>query len=221
MKEFDFYGTVGVIAPGMVMVLGAVVLFFPSDGNALLAVANLSLGSLGIGLIVAYVAGHLLQAIGNCLEALWWRFWGGMPTDWIRTGKHEVVAPVQRELVQSRVREVISDPSFALSRTTAKHWYSITRQIYAAVAAANRSSRVDTFNGNYGLSRGIVAALLSLLAGMAVAHWRDWRIEITLLLLIVLAVYRMHRFGVCYARELFVQYLESPGAPDSDQAGGT
>ena len=221
MKEFDFYGTVGVIAPGMVMVLGTVVLFFPSDGNALLAVANLSLGSLGVGLIVAYVAGQLLQAIGNGVEAVWWRLWGGMPTDWIRTGKHEIVAPAQRERVQSRVREVISDPSFVLSRVTAKNWYSITRQIYAAVAAANRSNRVDIFNGNYGLCRGIAAALLLLLAGAVVAHWWEWNIELVLALLLALAVYRMHRFGVRYGRELFVQYLQLPATTPSGQIGGT
>jgi hypothetical protein len=221
MKEFDFYGTAGVIAPGMVLVVGIVALFFPDRGKELLGIADVSLGSLGVGLILAYVAGQLLQAIGNGVEAVWWRLWGGMPTDWIRTGKREIVAPAQRELVQSRVREIINDSSFTLSHATNKHWYVITRQIYAAVAAANRSARVDIFNGNYGLCRGIAAALLLLLAGSTVVHWWEWNIELVLALLMALAVYRMHRFGVRYGRELFVQYLQLPATTRSGQIGVT
>ncbi len=213
MKDWDFYQIAGVIAPGMVLVVGGSILFFPAYYNGLLAVANVSLGSFGVGLILAYVAGQLLQAIGNGVEAVWWRLWGGMPTDWIRTSKHEIVAPAQRELVQSRVRDIINDSSFTLSHATNKHWHVITRQIYAAVAAANRSARVDIFNGNYGLCRGIAAALLLLLAGSTVVHWREWKIEVVLALLMTLAVYRMHRFGVRYGRELFVQYLQLSTIP--------
>lgn len=210
MKDFDFYEVIGVIAPGMVLVVGAVLLFFPDQHQYLLSIANVSLGSLGVGLILAYVAGQLLQAVGNGLETVWWWLWGGMPTDWIRSGKHDLVATSQRDSVQMRVRGMLNSPVFDLSTSDKRHWYSITRQIYAAVSAAGRATRVDIFNGNYGLCRGIAAGFLLLLAWSAFVNWRAWQIEAVLAILISLAIYRMHRFGVRYGRELFLQYLQLP-----------
>ena len=214
MKEFDFYGTAGVIAPGMVFIVGLVVLFFPHHSKDLMAISDVSLGSLGVGLILAYVAGQLLQAVGNAIETVWWWFWSGMPTDWVRSGKHELISPSQRMLLESRIRLTINDPTFALSGTTDKHWYAITRQLYAAVAAADRSARIDIFNGNYGLCRGIAAGLFVLLVTSAIMHWQAWKVELLLAALIALAIYRMHRFAVRYGREVFAQYLQlSPSGP--------
>ncbi len=215
MKEFDFYGTAGVIAPGMVFIVGLVLLFFPDHSKDLVAISSVSLGSLGVGLILAYVAGQLLQAIGNAVETGWWWFWGGMPTDWVRSGKHEIIAPSQRTMLEGRVRLSVSDPAFALSNATAKQWYAITRQVYAAVEAAKQNNRVDIFNGNYGLCRGIAAGLIVLLVASAIMHWRAWKVEVILAVLISLAIYRMHRFAVRYAREVFVQYLQLPAAANN------
>lgn len=207
MKEFDFYEVIGVIAPGMVLIVGAVFLFFPDQQQNLMGIANLSLGSLGVGLILAYVAGQLLQAVGNVLDTVWWSLWGGMPTDWVRSGKHALIAESQRNLIRERICIMLNNSSFDLSATDTKHWYSITRQIYAAVSAAGRAARVDIFNGNYGLCRGIAAGFLLLLAGSIIVNWRAWQIETVLVILIAFSIYRMHRFGVRYGRELFVQFL--------------
>jgi hypothetical protein len=207
MKEFDFYQTVGVVAPGVLVVTGGVVLFFPDQRQALMSVANVSLGSLGLGLILAYVVGQLLQAVGNSIEVAWWSLWRGMPTDWIRTGKHDLVAKAQRDQIQQRAQAMLNDPSFDLSAVGKKHWYAVTRQIYASISAGTRASRVDIFNGNYGLCRGIAAGLLVLLLAAAIVDWQAWKLEIALGILFATAIYRMHRFGVHYGRELFVQFL--------------
>lgn len=212
MKEFDFYSVAGVIAPGMVFIVGMVLFFFPDHSKDLMTISSVSLGSLGVGLILAYVAGQLVQAIGNGIEAVWWWFWGGMPTDWVRSGNRELIAPSQRTLVEARIRVAVNDPAFTLANTTERHWYAITRQVYAAVAAANRSARIDVFNGNYGLCRGIAAGLFVLLVTSAIVRWRAWRAEVILAALIALAVYRMHRFAVRYGREVFAQYLALPTA---------
>jgi hypothetical protein len=210
MKEFDFYEVTGVIAPGMILTVGAVLLFFHDQSQNLSSIANLSLGSLGVGVILAYVAGQLLQAIGNGLETLWWWFWSGMPTDWIRSGKHELIAPTQRDNVQARLRITLHTPTYNLCSSDAKGWYAITRQVYAAVSAAGRSSRIDIFNGNYGLCRGIASGFLVLLVWSAIVNLGAWKVEMILAFLIGLAIYRMHRFAVRYGRELFVQYLQLP-----------
>lgn len=187
MKQFDYYETIGVIAPGIVLLLGGVFLFFPEQQKNLITISNISIGGLGLGLILAYVAGQLLQAVGNGLEKVWWWFWGGMPSDWIRENKHELVSAEQRELVQTRVKVMLNNTSFNLSSCNKNHWNSITRQIYAAVSNAGCASRVYIFNGNYGLLRGIAAGLITLLIGMIFFNCRAWHIEITLAVLSALA----------------------------------
>ena len=209
MKEFDFYGTTGVIAPGMVLIVGMVILFFPDQGEALKTISDVSLGSLGVGMILAYVAGQLLQAIGNGLETVWWCFFGGMPTDWIRSPSQNIIAPSQRDLILIRLRIDLNTPSFEFAAADTNSWQSITRQINASIARSGMLLRVDIFNGNYGLCRGIASAFLVLLSGAIIYNWRAWQIEVALLLLMALAIYRMHRFGVRYARELFVQYIQA------------
>lgn len=211
MKEFDFYEITGVIAPGMALIVGAVLLFFPDQQHSILSIANISMGSFGVGLILSYIAGQLLQAVGNGLETVWWRLWGGMPTDWVRSAKHDLIATHQRELVQDRVQKMMCSQDFAYSSVDAKQWYSITRQVYAAVSSAERGKRVDKFNGNYGQHRGLAAGFLVLLVSSTVLAYQPWKVCAVLAILTALAIYRMHRFGKLYGRELFIQFLELPG----------
>lgn len=208
MRQFDFYEFAGIIAPGMLVVIGGIIIVFPNVED-LKELADLSVGGLGIGVLVAYVAGQLLQALGNGIENVWWRIRGGMPTDWVRTGKNNLIADDQRKLLQDKVRHMLKDTAFELKATlSAKQWYSITRQIYAMLDADKRA-RVDIFNGNYGLHRGIASGLLVLLVMVTFVDWQAWRIELLLSLLFGMAIYRMNRFAIHYGRELFVQFLEA------------
>ena len=47
----------------------------------LLLTKNPGAGNLGIFVLVAYMTGNIVQAVGNLLEKLWWRLWHGMPTE--------------------------------------------------------------------------------------------------------------------------------------------
>jgi hypothetical protein len=208
MKDFDFYQVVGVIAPGTVVVIGGVFLFYPDQQQLLVSISGVSLGSLGVGLILAYVAGQLLQAVGNAVETVWWWLWGGMPTDWVRTGRHELVADPQVAQVHRSVRLMLDAQGLDVSSLNKSQWYSVIRQVYAAVSSGGRAARVDIFNGNYGLCRGIAAGFLVLLAWAVFVDWRAWKIELVLVIVVAIAIYRMHRFGVHYGRELVVQFLQ-------------
>ena len=81
MRKFDFYEFVGIVTPGMLLLVG-VGLVWP-DSTKKLVGQDLSLGDFGIGVIVAYALGHITQAIGNGIEKLWWLVRCGMPTDWV------------------------------------------------------------------------------------------------------------------------------------------
>jgi hypothetical protein len=86
-----------------------------------------------------------------------------------------------------------------------KTWWPISRQIYADVAKNGKPDRIDTFNADYGLSRGLASACLVLVV-VALAHG-DWMIAVGLLAAAAIYGYRAYRFGVYYARELYVQFL--------------
>jgi uncharacterized membrane protein len=74
--------------------------------------------------------------------------------------------------------------------------------------------RIDTFNGNYGLNRGLASATAIL--AVVSATQSSWWIALALLAISGVFLYRAYRFGVYYARELFMQFLvltEQPRPP--------
>jgi hypothetical protein len=168
---------------------------------------QIQLGGLGVFAALAYVAGHLTQAVGNLLEGVYWRFWGGMPSDWVRTGK--MLSTKQYERLAATLESRVGTKD--LATIAPGHWFPVTREIYAAVAQAKRADRVEVFNGLYGLSRGIAAAGVILLLAVPFRDPRAWGAMLGLAVLTVVATYRMHRFGKTYARELFVQFLDLKG----------
>jgi len=217
MKTFDFYEFAGVLAPGAVTLFG-VSLICPNL-NVALHSKEFTVGDLGLFVILAYVAGHLTQAIGNIVvEQLWWKVRGGMPTDWIRSGQGNLLPEIQVKAMEEQIpaKLGLSQP-VQLERITDKEWFGVTRQIYAAVAAQSRAGRVDIFNGNYGLNRGISAALLLLSLLVLVNSLSGWKVAFLLLVGASIAVYRMDRFGKHYARELFVQFLQMPNPKPEEE----
>ena len=157
MKQFDFYEFTGILVPGVVSLMGVLLLFpdvFRPD-----FIKDFSVGGLGLFVVLAYVLGHLVQAIGNVVEAAWWKLWGGMPTDWVRTKPDRLLAPSQVAALGKLIRERLGLEETEITNSTRSQWYWLTCQIYAQVSNAGRASRIDVFNGNYGLNRGIAAGL--------------------------------------------------------------
>lgn len=214
MRQFDFYEFTGVIAPGTVILLAAG-LIWPDHLDGLY---KISVGGFGFALLLAYVAGHLLQAIGNLLEFLWWKINGGWPSDWPRTGKHNLLSEPQMKQLMERVRVDLGLANVNLDSISAESWQHVFRQIYAMIHAAGRDDRALTFNGNYGMFRGIASAtIVSAIAVFAVKGFDAWPLAVGFLIATGLATYRMHRFAKHYARETYVQFLALPrssgGAP--------
>lgn len=214
-KQFDFYEFAGIVMPGAILIAG-LSRVVPSVGSVI-AVKDISLGSLGLFLILAYAAGHVLQSIGNFIEFVWW-FFPGMPTDWVRADRGHLLSPSQRSALEQQLpKKLALEGPFSFSTITAEQWFALSRQVYAAVAAATRASRIDTFNGNYGLNRGLAAAFLLVGVAVVIQDRAHWPYAVALACAAALALLRMHRFGRHYARELFVQFLQLPlpdGTPD-------
>lgn len=81
MNKITFYEQAGIVIPGSVFVFG-LLFFFPAI-QTVLTKDGVSLGDLGIFVLLSYAAGQLIAAIGNIGEIWFWRLFGCMPTDWI------------------------------------------------------------------------------------------------------------------------------------------
>jgi hypothetical protein len=200
-RNFDFYEYAGIIVPGSVLVLGFLWLF--PEGHAFFAREGVTFGELGIFVIVAYAAGQLVQAIGNGVEWLWWKPWGGMPSGQVLTGRY-ISADQHKRIIITVQSEMTS--SVDVSKLTASDRQALVREIYSAVSGAGKATRVDIFNGNYGLMRGLAAAIISILIAVALTA-KGWGVAAGLATMLLLALQRMHRFGRLYAVELFIQFL--------------
>lgn len=102
-------------------------------------------------------------------------------------------------------------PPFA--ELTANNWFPIFRQIYSDVEKHGKSGRSDTFNGNYGLNRGLCAASIALSLAIFIKVPAQWIVSLALAVASLVYLYRMHRFGVHYAREIYNQFLLLPPEP--------
>ncbi|WP_107670458.1 hypothetical protein [Cyanothece sp. BG0011] len=210
MKTFDFYEFTGVLVPGTVL-LFSISLLYPKLG-LIVQGKDFTTGQLGLFIILSYVAGHLLQGIGNFLEQIFWKFFQGMPTDWIRQKKGNILSNAQILSLENQIHDQLNlEQSVKLSELNQKDWFNFTRQIYVAIDAADRSKRVDIFSGNYGLFRGIASAFIASLMLFIIENGlSNWKILLLLLLGILISLLRMYRFGKLYAKELFFQFIQLP-----------
>jgi hypothetical protein len=208
VRYFDAYEIIGVITPGVVVAL-LLSMEWPSF-RTMLGEKGLSIGDFGLFILVAFVLGHLIQAVGNVLEPIIW-FPFGLPTNWVRGTNQNLVTPEQRKALEKAVAEM-EGTAQDISRITRHQWLAVTTRAYGRLKMTGRSSRVDTANRAYGLSRGLSAALLACLAWYAVAHRPDYTALVILGAAVCAAVWRTRRAGIHYARVLVLEFIDSPVA---------
>lgn len=203
MNKMTFYEQVGIVIPGAVLMVG-LLFYFPAL-NTLVAKDGVTLGQFGIFLLLSYAAGHFIAALGNVLESVLWRPFGGMPSDWITKQSPSLLSSQQLAALETKVTSRFNINAGKLPGMDRKVWWPISRQIYADVAKNGKVERIDTFNGNYGLNCGLCAGGFAL-ALIAAVH-AQWCVVIGFLVLATVFAYRAYRFGVHYARELYLQFL--------------
>ncbi len=218
MQKLSFYEQVGVVIPGAVFLFGA--MFFVSELRELFAKDGFNVGGLGVFVIVSYAAGHLLAGLGNATAKGYWKFKGGMPSDWIVGATPRLLSSAQiarvEELTAARLRLTLPP----LSELTPKEWFPVFRQIYSDVEKNGKPARGDIFNGNYGLNRGLCSATLALSIVVFVRAPDQWGVSLALIGASVAYLYRMHTFGVSYAREIYNQFLLLPPEPGKPKKAG-
>ena len=211
IDKLDAYELIDVVAPGSVLLFGAMLLF-PAV-RASFGLEGIELGGFGLFVILSFVAGHLVQAVGNLVETLIWLPFGDMPTSWVlRPGQRLLDATQLERLRQACSREF----GIESGRLDARSWSSVTREIYSAVKARGTTERVDAFNRTYGFMRGIGSAFLVLSAVVVWYDRRAWGWALAGSATAGLAFFRMVRFGERYGREVLVEFIRI--SRDSDRS---
>lgn len=165
-KGFDPYEVIGIIIPGTVIALLVAVevpLF-----RSLLGGQGMTVGDFGLFVLVAFVFGHLVQALGNLFEPAIW-LGAGLPTNHVLTPQQALLSPQQRISLEAEVAGMEGAP-VELATLGRGPWRAITTRAYARIHAASRSQRIDIANRTYGLCRGLVASLSIALVWCVYAH---------------------------------------------------
>lgn len=211
MNRISFYDQMGIIIPGAIFMFG--LFFYVPDLRALLTTNGISVGGFGIFVLISYAVGHILAAVGNLLEAGYWRWKGGMPSNWVVGPQPRLLSASQIAKLHTQVASRLGIHPAPLAELTAQAWFPIFRQMYSDVEKHGKPGRGDTFNGVYGLNRGLAAATLALAITILVLKGSDWYISAGLVVASGVYLYRMQRFGVHYAREIYNQFLLLPAQP--------
>jgi hypothetical protein len=211
MKELSFYEQVGILLPGAVLLFG-LVLLAPELRTAVSAEGVVTVGGLGLFLILAYALGHLVAAVGNILEGVLWRLVGGMPASWVRDPKRaRLLTADQHQALLTKVRKRADAEVTTIRGLSPAQWRGLFSGIYRDVLVHESSGRLEVMLGNYGLNRGLASASLVLLATTLVRQPPEWRLYAAGLALAVAGYgFRMVRFALYWAREVYAAYLALP-----------
>jgi hypothetical protein len=208
-KNFSFYEQTGILIPGATLVFG--LLFFFPEFRMLFFSDGVSIGGLGLFLLISYAAGHLAAALGNIMESCVWL--RGRPSNWVVREKNRLLSPEQMDSLEQLIKQRLRLDVAEIRGMSARQWFPISRQIYADVMSHGKPARIDSYDGNYTLNRGLAAALLALVLISLPFSETDWRVALGLLPIAVIYTYRMYRFGISYANELYAQFLLLPAQP--------
>lgn len=200
-RQFDFYEYAGFLVPGTVLCVG-LLLFFP-EARVLFAKDGVSFGEFGVLIVLAYAAGQLVQGVGNLIESAVSLPFGGKHG--VRALSGKLLSPTQYSRLVDSIKQ---DPHIMQDITSCERseYQGIVGAIYAKVAIAGKAARIDIFNGNYGLMRGLAASFLVLTClSFFIAPIKPT--TFVLIGLVGLSIQRMQRYSGHYAKELLTQYL--------------
>lgn len=210
MKALNIFEIFGILVPGTIFTLGLVALY--PDALGVLNKREFSFGDFGVILLVSYAIGNLIAGLGIILEKGYWELFAGTPTDRTWHTKRSifpvrVLDSLQARLVQAKMIATKED----VKSMQLAEWKELVREIYTYVLLRKQTRRLDVFNAQYSMNRGIAAGLLlSVLVEIQKANFSDWRMESVLCFCAALAAYRMHFYRIEYAGELFRQFIHSP-----------
>lgn len=149
-STFDAFDFIGIVAPGLLFILGCRFLF--PTFMASLPQSSFTLGDFAVLAVVSFATGHLMQGLGNILESVFWSLLGGWPTERLVAQSSSLLTKSQKAQIQSR----LSTDSNKLARAE-------VRAMFVAARSRADTARIDKFGRNYVFARGLFSSLLLLL----------------------------------------------------------
>jgi hypothetical protein len=210
MKQFSLYDIVGVLAPGAIVVVGISILD-PSIGGFLIH-NDLTGGELGLVVLLSYVVGNVVAGLSNIIERPYWALIGGIHTARAQKNDGKIISFDEFEQLQRKLKAVgIMNEGEAIQQLEGERWWGVTRQIDSFLEGRKLTERVQLFNAQFGMNRGVAVAFLIILA-MTIMNFgtRQWKIELLLAVCSAVSIYRMHTFSLHYAQRLFRTFLTAP-----------
>jgi hypothetical protein len=213
---FDQYDYFALIVPGTVLLLWTAVMFRKTA--FLGGLKDLSIGGLGVLLVLAFVAGLFAAFVGGAIEKAVQHAYGNA-TDRIIRGEEKPFDDSAMALVNDRMARVLKrKDALPQSKMSNAESFALGRQMYAAVSAAGHPQRLDLFNRRFGLAFGLMGAFLLCAAlawvrvgaGNVFSRRTRGPISAGFVVLAILMFFQMQSFGWTYALELFVQFMRLP-----------
>lgn len=190
-KEFSFYEFVGILVPAVILLYGGQLIYEHVQQKQIVDFSKI--GETAIFVVVCYGVGHIIQALGNIFESILWFIYGGMPTKWLTTKNrfgNLLFDDAQNQKISDKVKQKYGEGVKDYGRL-----------VYNFIFQNEKTARVDIFNGNYSLFRGLAISFLFL--SIICGYYFDWKITLVSTVPFVLSSMRMIRFAKYYATETF------------------
>jgi len=193
-REFSFYEFVAILVPSAILLYAVQLILEHAYRKQIVDFGKL--GETVIFIIICYGVGHIIQSLGNFFENIVWFVYGGMPTKWLthknKFNKYLFEQSLNQRIVR-QVKKKFGDDIEDYGRLT-----------YNLLFQKNKTKRIDIFNGNYSLFRGLAVSFL-IIAGLCL-YYLTWQLSLIALVPSLLATVRMIRFAKYYATETFTTF---------------
>jgi hypothetical protein len=208
MKQFDLYDILAFLAPGTITLLG--LMHYCRGRFDSLAPDKVSVGELGVFILLAYIVGNVIAGIGALLGKK--GVFGGLPTSQIKQNDGKVITTDEyTQLEQAlRAKNLITETDTIQGMTDNK-WTAATRRIHSYLDTRGLTQRIEMFNAKFGLNQNLVIAFVLLLGISAYkVHLADWKIQLTFIVCAIWSWLRVREFARLYAQTLIRTFLTAP-----------
>jgi len=170
-------------------------------------IATITFGGFSLFVFLSFIVGQLINSLSYFQEKLFWYFFGGMPTDWVlgENRQKKRWAKILTETQLLKLDELIQKKLIIdLNSVHTNDYRAVVHQLRLNIHNDKLQRLVD-HNTHYCLHRALSTA--SALLAFYLFFIYAWTIGIIIIICLFLFLYRMYKFGIYYARELFLQFI--------------
>lgn len=215
--QFKIYDILSSLIPGTLVLTITVPTYIILTGNTELVGLQLETykelsGILTTSfLVVSYLTGYIIHALGSWFEFLLWVTWGGRPSSILLKGKSNRVYLADASLILDFLKRNVNDEKIKkkevndLTDKDFRQLFQIAKYIASVKSKDSIKERIGEFNNSYIFSRNILAAFIIMLIFsiiLASYHYLSWWLISILAILLFLLWYRCKDKAFYHSREV-------------------